>query len=124
MKLATRLILLLPALALSGCAVNSYCEGQQKYMEAKSLAPLQSADGAKVPESASALRIPPPPTNPVPFGQTVKDEDGDDAIACLDKPPEMAAAPAVPKATPPAEQPASPPPAAEPPGVPPPPKQQ
>jgi hypothetical protein len=123
MNSAMRTILLLPALALGGCAVNSYCEGEQDYMEAKSLAPLQSADGAKVPESASALRIPPPPANPVPFGQTVKDEDGDDAVSCLDKPPEMAALPAA-KATPPAEQPASPPPAAEPPGVPPPPKQQ
>jgi hypothetical protein len=123
MKLATRSLLLLPALALGGCAVNSYCEGEQKYMAAKSLAPLQSPEGARVPESASALKIPPPPANPVPFGQTVKDEDGDDAIACLDKPPEMAALPA-PKPTPAAEQPASPPPAAEPPGVPPPPKQQ
>ena len=127
MKVAMKTILLVPALLLAGCAANSYCEGEQKYQAAQSMPPLQSPEGAKVPESPSALKIPPPPENPVPFGQVVKDEDGDDAISCLDKPPTMPQvaleskppAPAVvaPAASPPA-------PSAEPPVPPPPPKQQ
>jgi len=91
MKSVIKTLLLLPALALSGCAVNSYCEGEQKYEQAKTLPPLRSVEGAQVPESPSALKIPPPPEQPVPFGQVAKDEDGDDMISCLDKPPEMAA---------------------------------
>jgi len=89
MKPAMKILFLAPALALAGCAVNSYCEGEQDYAKAQSLPPLQDVEGAKVPESPSALKIPPPPQNPVAFGETYKDEDGDDAIRCLDKPPEM-----------------------------------
>lgn len=109
MKSVIKTMLLLPALALGGCAVNSYCEGEQKYEQAKTLPPLQSAEGAQVPESPSALKIPPPPEQPVPFGTVTKDEDGDDVISCLDKPPEMAAPkplPAEPDAKPATTEPA------------------
>lgn len=114
MKSVMKMIVLVPAFALAGCAVNSYCEGEQKYDAARSLPPLASAEGATVPESPSALKIPPPPENPVPFGQTVKDEDGDDMISCLDKPPEMPplakpaeATPAAPADAKPADEPAA-----------------
>ena len=91
-----RLALLIPLLALGGCAAGSYCEGQQDYQRARSLPPLQPADGTQVPESEGALRIPPPPANSVPYGEVVRDEEGDEVVRCLDKPPEMPPLPPLP----------------------------
>jgi hypothetical protein len=82
---------------LAGCAVDSYCEGEQDYYKEGSVPPLKGAEGLQIPESASALKIPPPPTNPVPYGETVKDEDGDDVVRCLDKPPPLPPQPVEPK---------------------------
>lgn len=99
MKHPVRIVFLLPLLTLGGCAVSSYCEGEQDYQEAASLPSLQTADGLQVPDSSTALRVPPPPANAVPYGETVKDEDGDDTVRCLDRPPELppgAVAPAEP----------------------------
>jgi hypothetical protein len=101
-------LLLLPVLALfSACTVNTYCEGEQDYAKAESLPPVRSAEGVKVPESQSALRIPPPPKTAVPYGEPAKDEDGDDIVRCLDQPPnlpppaaEAAPAPAAPAPAP------------------------
>lgn len=84
-----KLIPLVAAAALSGCAVSSYCEGEQDYQKAQSVPALKSPEGLTLPESPSALRIPRPPANPVPYGETYKDEDGDERVACLDKPPAM-----------------------------------
>jgi hypothetical protein len=95
-------------LLLAGCAANSYCKGEQGYQKAASVPPLKpTAEGLKLPESPSSLRIPPPPANPVPYGETVKDADGDDMTMCLDRPPEMASnePPAQPVAPPPAPKP-------------------
>lgn len=89
MKHPMRIVFLLPLLGLGGCAVSSYCEGEQDYQEAASLPTLQSADGLQVRDSSTALRIPPPPANSVPYGETVKDEDGDDTVRCLDRPPDL-----------------------------------
>ena len=119
MKTVTRTLALLPVLALAGCAVNSYCEGEQTYQKAPTLPPLQATGGVKLPESPSALKIPSPPSNPVAYGEHYQDEDGDDAVRCLDKPPAMpplaeskpAEAPAVPapvEAPKPAEAPVPP----------------
>ena len=84
-----RLMLLVPVLALGGCAASSYCEGQQDYQRARSVPALQPADGLKVPESDATLHIPPPAPNGAAFAEVVKDEDGDDVVECLDKPPAM-----------------------------------
>ena len=84
-----KIVPLFSVLALAGCATGSYCEGQQDYQRAKSVPVLQPAGGLKVPESDTALRIPPPPAKAVPFGEPGKDEDGDDITLCLDKPPEL-----------------------------------
>jgi hypothetical protein len=43
----------------------------------------------KLPESSAALKIPPAPPNPVPFGQKGKDEKGAEVVECLDRPPPM-----------------------------------
>ena len=85
----TKLLALLPIALVTACANNSYCMGEQKYQVAGSVPPLYPVEGMKLPESPSALRIPPPPPNPVPYGQVAKNADGDDKIQCLDKPPDM-----------------------------------
>jgi hypothetical protein len=84
-----RIALLACVLVLGGCAAGSYCEGQQDYQRARSVPALKPAEGLKVPESGTALRIPPAPANPVPYGDVRKDEDGDTVVHCLDKPPEL-----------------------------------
>jgi hypothetical protein len=109
-----KLALLVPVLALGGCAASSYCEGEQDYQVARSVPAPQSAEALRIPQSESALRIPPPPENSVPYGEEVQDEDGDIAIRCLDKPPDMPA-PVEPKPLP-DEKPAAPAPADDAPG--------
>jgi hypothetical protein len=100
MKSMRVVLIPLSLLALSGCAVNSYCTGEMDYQTAPSIPPLQGGEGVRIPESASALKIPPPPANPVGYGEIRKDAEGDDVIHCLDKPPELPPAVA-PKAEPP-----------------------
>ena len=77
------------ACLLGACASNTYCEGEQPYQKAKSLPPLAGVEGLKLPESPTALKIPPVPANPVAYGTHVKDEKGKDVLQCLDKPPAM-----------------------------------
>lgn len=101
MKMLSRIPMLLPALALAGCAAGGYCEGEQDYERAEIYPPLQTVDGVKLPESQAALRIPPAPATAVAFGERYTDEDGDEAVRCLDKPPAMP----VPAAPTPAEAP-------------------
>ena len=99
-----RVLIFLAAATLTGCAASSYCVGEQDYQKATSVPPIRSAEGAPVPESPSALKIPDPPANSVAFGELSKDEEGDDEVRCLDTPPSLATPPA-PK---PAETPAVP----------------
>lgn len=79
---------LAPAL-LAGCAASSYCTGEQKYQKARSVPALQGVEGVTLPDSATALKIPPPPERAVAYGEVYTDEDGDEAVRCLDKPPAM-----------------------------------
>lgn len=81
----TRLLTLIVAVVLiSGCAARTRCAGDAEYQQAVTLSPPAGVDGLKMPESASALRIPPPPpaAAPLPEGQ------------CLETPPRMAEVPA------------------------------
>lgn len=72
----------------SGCASNRYCLAEQDYQQAENLQPIQPAPGLSLPESAAALRIPPPPAKVVPFG--TRDAEGNGV--CLDRPPPLPAA--------------------------------
>lgn len=108
---SSRAVLAAAALLLGACSASSYCTGVQPYEKAKSVPPLRPAGDLKLPESAAALKIPPPPAKAVAYGETYKDADGDNAVRCLDKPPEMAP---VAEARPAAPVPAVPPPAASP----------
>jgi hypothetical protein len=80
---------LVPLATLAGCAASSYCEGQLDYQTARSVPVPQAVQELRIPESENALRIPPPPENEVPYGDTVSREDGDEVVVCLDKPPDM-----------------------------------
>lgn len=84
------------SLLLGGCAANHYCLADQKYQHAENRPPLTPVVGLSLPDSATALRIPPPPVAAVPFG--VRNEAGEGV--CLDKPPPMPAPQAAPAATP------------------------
>ena len=84
-----KILTLIPLLALGGCAASSYCEGEQTYQTAPSVPTLQPADGLQVRDSASALKIPPAPENAVAYGEVYRDADGDEAMRCLDKPPDL-----------------------------------
>jgi len=87
MRLSTGLFLVSAAITLGGCASNRYCLADQKYEHAENRPTLTVIDGLKLPDSATALRIPSPPPATVPFG--VRNEKGDGV--CLDKPPAMPA---------------------------------
>ncbi|HEY0914997.1 MAG TPA: hypothetical protein VGE22_09030 [Solimonas sp.] len=54
-------VLVLATALLAGCASRNACVSDAEYHKATSLPPLTTVDGLKVPESASALRIPPAP---------------------------------------------------------------
>lgn len=89
---ATAVILPLAALLLGGCAAGGgHCMGELDYQQATSLPPAAPVTGLAVEDSPSALKIPPPPTNPVPFGQTVPDPEdpGEEMVQCLDVPPAL-----------------------------------
>jgi hypothetical protein len=102
------------AALLSACSNTRRCEAQQSYQKAETLATPGAVQGLTVPESPSALRIPPPPANTVAFGQKVADpkDPGKTKYECLDMPPRFVAGAApTPQATP--QNQATPPPPAE-----------
>ncbi|MDM4768786.1 hypothetical protein [Solimonas sp. SE-A11] len=72
-------VLVLATALLAGCASRNPCVGDNEYQKATSLPPLTTVDGLKVPESASALRIPPAPAAAQPAAEG----------ACLQTPPPM-----------------------------------
>lgn len=76
------------AVLLAGCA-SKRCLSDQPYAHAESVPALKPVEGVKLPEAAAALKIPPPPANPVPFGEKVKDAKGEEVVQCLDRPPPM-----------------------------------
>jgi hypothetical protein len=89
MMFVQRALVLGATLLIGACASNTYCEGEQPYHQAPSVEPLKPVEGLQLPDSPSALKVPPPPPNPAPYGETYLDEDGDEQIRCLDQPPAM-----------------------------------
>lgn len=88
----TRNVLLIAAVVLGGCASNSYCARQQPYENARSVPPIQGTEGLKIPESATAMRVPNETAQNVPYGVKVVDpkRPGKTQYQCLDQPPAMA----------------------------------
>lgn len=84
---------LLGALLCAGCSSKSYCMKEQKYDHVASIPPVTGGDGLKIPNSPTALRVPPapPPAQDAPFGSKVIDPKHPHRTqyACLDEPPPM-----------------------------------
>lgn len=71
---------------MGACTTNNYCLVEQDYQKATVVPELRGVPGLEMPNSPSALRLPPRPTTQVPFGY--KDDEG--GGVCLDKPPTVA----------------------------------
>lgn len=83
-KVSFALLAGLTTLQLAACGTTAHCRRPEEYQAAQDRAPLIGADGLKLPESAGALRIPPPVENPVAFG-----ESSGESWSCLDIPPKL-----------------------------------
>lgn len=74
---------------LSACASTQTCEAKADYRKAAAIPPIQAADGLKLPESPSALKVP----NLTPAAIAAAQQPGPKkgkGTACLDYPPEIA----------------------------------
>ncbi|WP_028081330.1 hypothetical protein [Solimonas soli] len=81
------------ALLIGACSNTRRCDATLPYQKAETLPPPAAVPGLTVPDSPSALRIPPPPASDVPFGQRVAEaQDRRDTARyeCLDTPPRLA----------------------------------
>ncbi len=89
------------ALLLAGCGgVTRHCVGEFEYQRAQTLSPPEQVEGLTMPESVAALRIPPPPDEPVPYAIEYADPDkpGKTRVDCLDVPPRIRVAAEPPEA--------------------------
>ena len=78
------------ALLLAGCASDSRCGSSTKYRKAQSITPIQSSGGLQIPESPSALRVPPLTDAAV----AAASQPLSGKRACLDMPPAIVVTPA------------------------------
>jgi uncharacterized lipoprotein len=98
-------VLLLPsvvaALLIAGCSggMSRHCVGEFEYQRAETLPPPEQVEGLTMPESVAALRIPPPPEQPVPYAIEYPDpaKPGKTLVNCLDVPPRIRVAPEPPE---------------------------
>ncbi|MDP9142245.1 MAG: hypothetical protein M3O62_15840 [Pseudomonadota bacterium] len=110
--IALRVAALAAVAVLSACGGGArHCTGEFEYQKAQTLPPPGAVDGLSVPQSPSALQIPPAPKAPVGFANQVQDEGGNLRTECLDMPPRMRATEEPPEAV--IGSPAAPTPAAE-----------
>lgn len=86
---AIMLVALSGLLLLSSCASYRRCAGTPAYQKEDSLPAPAPVEGLTIPDSPSALRIPPPPADPAPYGKKVKDPRGGSMYECLDVPPTL-----------------------------------
>ena len=76
---------------VSGCSTTARCSGEQDYQRAQTLPTPAPVADVKAPDSAAALKIPPPPARTVGYGEKVLDpkKPGKTKLECLDTPPAM-----------------------------------
>jgi len=79
----TRLLLLVPILAVSACAGErtARCQGDASYRSAHSVAPLRIPDDLSVPDETDAIRVPPPPSS--------SSDRAEEPGRCLEQPPDF-----------------------------------
>ena len=89
-------------LMLSGCSTTGRCKGVQEYQKAQTMPTPPAVPDLKVQDSASSLKIPPPPAKAVAYGEQVPDpaKAGKTKLECLDTPPAMSEPTPVPAAAP------------------------
>ncbi|HEY1076132.1 MAG TPA: hypothetical protein VGE51_05545 [Fontimonas sp.] len=88
--IAARLAVLAVVATLGACGgAARHCTGELEYQKAETLPPPAAVEGLTVPQSPSALQIPPPPKSPVGFANQVTDAEGNPQTECLDMPPRM-----------------------------------
>ena len=85
------------AVAITGCASKGNRCGEANYLGARSVAPIQGVDGLSLPESPSALRVP-PLSEAAQSAAAQAPAVGSGKRACLDWPPELPASEAPPAA--------------------------
>lgn len=98
---------LFAAALLSACGgVSRHCVGEFEYQRAQTLPAPGKIEGLSLPDSASALQIPPAPENPVPYARQVPDPEdpGEMRTECLDVPPPLTIKPEPPEPAPEAPQ--------------------
>jgi len=86
--------LIASSVLLAGCASESYCLRQQRYDKAQSVAPIAAGEGLSLPQSPTALKVPPPPANDTPFGILLtggRKSNNGTRVQCLDQPPPLPA---------------------------------
>lgn len=91
------------ALLLSACGgVSRHCVGEFEYQKAQTLPAPGQIEGLVLPNSASALQIPPAPEKPVPYAREVADpaNPGEMRTECLDVPPALTIKPEPPEPVP------------------------
>ena len=93
MKIA---LLALPALLLTACATDRRCGPDADYRKAGAVPPITAAEGLKVPESPSALKV--PALTPAAIEAAQQPRGDDKRAACLDYPPEITPVAAAPDA--------------------------
>ena len=88
-------VLLLGVALLAGCDSKAYCMHEQKYDHVASIPPVTGGEGLNIPNSPTALRVPPAPAGApdAPFGSKVVDPQhpGRTQYSCLDEPPPLPA---------------------------------
>ncbi len=88
--MSLRIAALATVAALSACGgAARHCTGELEYQKASTLPPPAAVDGLAVPQSPSALQIPPAPKTPVGFANQTTDAEGNIQTECLDMPPRM-----------------------------------
>lgn len=76
-------------LLLGACSPTRYCTGTKSYQETEVLPPLKGTDELTIPQSQSALLVPPGLGTTDGFSETYVDAEGKSRERCLDLPPRM-----------------------------------